>query len=350
MIPKGLECCVGQRQVLLRPNPSVVDGTYLLYALQSPQVQHEIGWNEGTGSTVSNVRIPVLEALRIPTPPIAEQREVAGVLGALDDKIALMRETNATLEAIAQALFKSWFVDFDPVRAKRDGRDPIGVPPEAADLFPSAFEDSALGEIPKGWRVKPFADMVEILGGGTPKTSEPSYWGGSIPWFSVVDAPPLGQVFTVATEKSVTELGIQNSSARVLPAWTTVISARGTVGKLALTGIEMAMNQSCYGLRAKEKGGEALIYLAAQRLVDTLKRLAHGGVFDTITRATLASVNVCEPPSQLVSAFDALAHPIFERILANNLQALALTSLRDTLLPRLMSGKLRIPEIQETVE
>src|SRR5574337_1059310 len=135
MVPPGLECCVGQRQVLLRPNRRVVDGRFLLFALQSPHVQHEIGWNEGTGSTVSNVRIPVLEALRIPTPSLETQRKIGGVLGAIDDRIDLLRQTNATLESIAQALFKSWFIDFDPVRAKAEGRAPAGMDAATAALF-----------------------------------------------------------------------------------------------------------------------------------------------------------------------------------------------------------------------
>ncbi|WP_267872408.1 restriction endonuclease subunit S, partial [Burkholderia pseudomallei] len=170
MIPKGLECCVGQRQVLLRPDPDVVDGRYLLYALQSPQVQHEIGWNEGTGSTVSNVRIPVLESLKIPTPSIAVQRDIGSVLSALDDRIDLLRQTNATLESIAQTLFKSWFIDFDPVRAKAEGREPDGMDAETAALFPDSFEDSALGEIPKGWAVSTVGRVAQCVGGGTPST------------------------------------------------------------------------------------------------------------------------------------------------------------------------------------
>ena len=108
-IPEGLRCCLGQRQVLLRPNVQKVDSRFLLFALQSPQVQDQIAWNHGTGSTVSNLRIPVLEALKIPVPTLEQQRRVALLLGALDDRITLLRETNATLEAIAQALFKSWF-------------------------------------------------------------------------------------------------------------------------------------------------------------------------------------------------------------------------------------------------
>ena len=170
LVPPGLECCVGQRQVLLRPDPSVVDGRFLLFALQSPQVQHEIAWNEGTGSTVSNVRIPVLEALRIPTPPLEIQREIGVVLGTLDDRIELLSQTNSTLESIAQALFRSWFIDFDPVRAKAEGREPEGMDAETAALFPSEFEESELGAIPKGWSVSEIGKAVDCVGGGTPST------------------------------------------------------------------------------------------------------------------------------------------------------------------------------------
>ncbi|MCA8336986.1 restriction endonuclease subunit S [Burkholderia multivorans] len=346
MIPRGLECCVGQRQVLLRPNSTMVDGRYLLYALQSPQVQHEIGWNEGTGSTVSNVRIPVLEALRIPTPPIGIQRGIGELLGSLDDRIDLLRQTNATLESIAKALFKSWFIDFDPVRAKAEGREPEGMDAETAALFPEAFEESMLGLIPKEWRITSFADTVHVLGGGTPKTSIPDYWSGTIPWFSVVDSPTEGQVFAIATEKRVTPLGVENSSTRVLQPWTTIISARGTVGKLAMTGLAMAMNQSCYGLSPRLPGVEVSVYLSAQRLVDDLKRLAHGGVFDTITRDTLASVHVCRPDDRVLLAFENRVRPLFSRILANVSQEAVLKELRDTLLPRLISGKLRLPEAE----
>lgn len=286
--------------------------------------------------------------------PLPADEEIAGLIGGFSElfnqRIDLLRQTNTTLESIAQALFKSWFIDFDPVRAKQAGREPDGMDAATAALFPAEFEESALGLIPKGWPVRPFAETVDIVGGGTPKTSMPEYWDGDIPWFSVVDAPAAGQVFTVATEKSVTKLGVDNSSTRILPKWTTIISARGTIGKLAMTGVEMAMNQSCYGLKPRANGGETTTYLAAQRLVEDLKRLAHGGVFDTITRDTLNSVLVCDPPPEVVKAFDALTRPLFERILANGLQSRSLTETRDTLLPRLISGKLRLSETQEQLE
>src|SRR3569833_116769 len=161
-IPPGLRCCLGQRMVLLRPDRKKVDPGYLLYTLQSVSVQHEIRVNEGTGSTVSNLRIPLLEEIPIPYRPLAEQRAIAHILGTLDDKIELNRSMNATLEAMARAVFKSWFVDFDPVRSKAERRDP-GLPKPLADLFPDSFEDSELGEIPKGWEVKSLDDVADFL-------------------------------------------------------------------------------------------------------------------------------------------------------------------------------------------
>src|SRR3569832_2408489 len=134
-IPPGLRCCLGQRMVLLRPDRKKVDPGYLLFTLQSVSVQHEIRVNEGTDSTVSNLRIPLLEALPIPYRPLAEQRAIAHILGTLDDKIEQNQHKNATLEAMARALFKSWFVDFDPVSAKAARRDP-GQPQPQPDQIP----------------------------------------------------------------------------------------------------------------------------------------------------------------------------------------------------------------------
>lgn len=349
MVPKALECCVGQRQVLLRPNPKKVLPRFLLYVIQSPFVQHQIRWNEGTGSTVSNIRIPVLKCIRIPLPSLEWQAQIADTLGSLDDRITLLRETNTTLEAIAQALFKSWFVDFDPVRAKAEGREPEGVPPEVVDLFPNELVESELGMIPKGWGCVPFDQTVKVIGGGTPKTTVDEYWGGDIPWFSVVDAPAEGNVFVIRTEKQITELGLANCSARLLAEGTTIISARGTVGKVALTGVPMAMNQSCYALQGKHSDWY-FTYYSTLRLVSALQQRAHGSVFSTITRDTLSGINIAWPSGNAIKAFELAVGNLMEGVKANLLRARTLTDIRDTLLPRLMSGKLRSTEAEKELE
>lgn len=276
-------------------------------------------------------------------PSFYEQQAIAGMLAALDDRITLLRETNATLEAIAQALFKSWFVDFDPVRAKQQGRAPEGMDEATATLFPDAFAESELGLVPKGWQALSFTETIDVIGGGTPKTSVAEYWNGEIPWFSVVDAPSTTDVFVIDTEKHITSAGLNNSSTKLLPTGTTIISARGTVGRLALVGREMAMNQSCYGLRGKA-GDAYFTYFSTYRLVETLKQRTHGSVFDTITRDTLAGVSVIYPSTEIINAFEATVGAIMARIQRNLVQAQTLATLRDTLLPRLISGQLRLPE------
>jgi type I restriction enzyme S subunit len=280
---------------------------------------------------------------------IDDQRAIAHILGTLDDKIELNRRMNETLEAMARALFKSWFVDFDPVRAKAEGRD-TGLPKHLADLFPDSFEESELGEVPRGWGVARFADTIEIVGGGTPKTSVAEYWDGDIPWFSVVDAPTDSEVWVVDTEKKVTRAGVENSSTRVLPVGTTIISARGTVGRIALVGVPMAMNQSCYGLRGRSGAHGFYNYFSTRVLVARLQQHAHGSVFDTITRDTLAGVSVVEPPAKLIDEFEKRVCPTLERIRTGLLESRALAAIRDTLLPKLISGELRVKDAERFIE
>lgn len=289
-----------------------------------------------------------LEKLKIAIPTDKyHQDEIVGTLDALDDRIALLSETNATLDAIAQAMFKSWFVDFEPVRAKMEGRAPEGMDEATAELFPDSFEESELGLVPKGWRVQSFRETIQVIGGGTPKTSNPDFWGGDIPWFSVVDAPAATDVFVVDTEKHITEAGLNGSSTKLLPTGTTIISARGTVGRLALTGCPMTMNQSCYGLRGLA-GDSYFTFFSTKQLVEQLKQRAHGSVFDTITQESFAGVPVCLPSGSLIAAFENHVVPLMLRIRENLMQAQTLSTLRDTLLPRLISGQLRLPEAQST--
>jgi type I restriction enzyme S subunit len=281
-------------------------------------------------------------------PPTAQRTQLVALFDAIEERIDLNRRMNETLEAMARALFKSWFVDFDPVRAKVEGRDP-GLPKAIADLFPDRFEESELGEIPAGWGVARFADTIEIVGGGTPKTSGAEYWDGDIPWFSVMDAPSVSEVWVVETEKKVTRVGVENSSTRVLPVGTTIISARGTVGRLALVGVPMAMNQSCYGLRGRYGAHGFYNYFSTRELVVRLQQHAHGSVFDTITRDTLAGIAVVDPPAGLIDEFEKRVGPTLERIRSALLGTRLLAALRDALLPKLISGELRVKDAERFV-
>lgn len=321
---------------------------FLCYWVNAMATHHVAA--HAVGAVQQHFNVASAKVIPLPVPPLSEQDRVLSILRAIDERIENLGQLNATLEAIAQALFKSWFVDFDPVRAKAEGREPEGMDAATAALFPGTFKTSGLGLIPEGWKVSNLGDQLEILSGGTPKTKVPEYWDGDIPWFSVVDAPKEGQVFVFDTERRITQSGLENSPARLLPANTTIISARGTVGKLAVTGQPMAMNQSCYGLRPADGVGEFFTYLSVQRFVDHLQRIAHGAVFDTITRSSFTQAHAVKAPEDVISAFEALVRSLMERIHANGRQANTLTRLRDALLPRLISGKLGLPDAEAQIE
>ena len=336
-----------QRVARIRP-ASREDCSFLFALLSTPEFESYIQ-NVTTGTAVPHISAKQILDFEFRLPPAYVRAKVGEIVAALNERITLLRETNTTLEAIAQALFKSWFVDFDPVHARARGEQPAGLAPEVAALFPDSFEESALGMVPKGWRVLSFTETIDVIGGGTPKTSISEYWNGDIPWFSVVDAPATTDVFVIETEKHITCEGLNKSSTKLLPVGTTIISARGTVGRLALVGQAMAMNQSCYGLSGKA-GDVYFTYFSTHRLVETLKQRTHGSVFDTITRDTLAGVSVVYPQTIVITAFEETIAPVMERIKENLIQARTLATLRDTLLPRLISGQLRLPEAEAMVE
>jgi len=276
---------------------------------------------------------------------------------------------NRTLEAMAQALFKSWFIDFDPVvvnalragnpvpekfaqRAAhyRDNPDALGLPEDTLRQFPDCFQDSELGPIPEGWEIESLFALFTLIGGGTPKTSVPEYWNGDIPWFSVVDAPAPSDVYVIDTEKHVTHLGVDKSSTKILPVGTTIISARGTVGKCALVGVPMAMNQSCYGVQGKEGISSLFTYFTIRFQVSDLQRSGHGSVFNTITRETFKSISIPFPGKEITQLFENSIKIFMEQIHANLFQTKILARLRDTLLPKLISGELRVPDAEKVVE
>ncbi len=342
ILEKEMTCNQACCAMLVKPG---FDRDFLFYQLLAHRTQLQ---GLATGAAQQNLSGQQIKELVLPFPSLDEQRAIGSYLRTLDDRITLLRETNATLEAIAQALFKSWFVDFDPVRAKMEGRAPEGMDEATAALFPDSFEETELGVVPLGWLPQTFRETIDIIGGGTPKTSNPDFWNGTIPWFSVVDAPAASDVFVIDTEKHITKAGLNGSSTKLLPAGTTIISARGTVGRLALIGCPMTMNQSCYGLRGKAED-DYFTFFSTTRLVQQLQQKAHGSVFDAITQETFSGVHLSYPSAEVIAAFDSAIEPLMLRIRENLIQAKTLATLRDTLLPRLISGQLRLSEASEVL-
>lgn len=328
---------LGQRIVTLRGKPDVLDTTYLKYFLMSPTGQSLLQ-ARATGTTVEGISQKALRSLPITVPPIKTQQDIANILYSIEQKYELNQRMNETLETMARALFKSWFVDFDPVRAKAASREPEGMDAATAALFPAAFNEDGL---PEGWDKVPFSGLIEIIGGGTPKTSVSEYWNGAIPWFSVVDAPAETNVYVIDTEKKITQAGVENSSTKVLPLGATIISARGTVGRIALVGVPMAMNQSCYAIRG-DGFPDYFTYFAVRQLVKELKVRTHGSVFDTITRDTFDTVSFTKPNKKVADAFDRAVASMMQQVLINLHENRTLSSFRDALLPKLISGELRI--------
>lgn len=330
--------------IVLRARPNISDDLFVYYLARDPDFRnYAIQRMEGTSG---RQRVPTIsvEQYKFLLPPLPEQRAIAHILGSLDDKIELNRQMNATLEGIARALFKSWFVDFDPVHARR-GECESTLPPEVLALFPDEFVESELGLIPRAWEIRPFSDVIEIITGGTPRTTVPEYWAdGDIPWFSVKDSPTPTDIFGIDTERKITSAGIENSSAKILPVRTTIISARGTVGKLAMTGVPMSMNQSCYGIRDAIGGFDYYNYFHLKSVVAKLQQRTYGSVFDTITKRTFKTLRVVVPPTKVIQSFETLVKPMLDQMRANVIQSRTLAELRDTLLPRLISGELRVPE------
>jgi len=301
-----------------------------------------------SGSAQPSLNRNFIYSIPLTIPGVDEQNAIVSVLQVLDDSITLLRETNATLEAIAQALFKSWFVDFDPVRAKMAGRAPEGMDEATAALFPDALEDTGLGLVPKGWAAAQLADAVEsIFSGGTPDTRRPEFWGGGIPWFS---SGETRNTVVTQTEKTITPAGVEGSSTRAAMPGDVLIASAGqghTRGQTSYCGIDCFINQSVVAVRAGKKSNASWLFFNLRRRYDEMRNLSDShSSRGSLTTKLLAGMPVVVPSSGVLAAFDDVVSTLISSVISNELKAGNLAALRDNLLPRLISGQLRLPEAQ----
>ena len=317
----------------------VIDTAFYL----KPKIEFDMKWayyqlltqdinSMDSGSAIPSTSRADFYQLSVNVPPLPVQKKIAAILSSLDDKIEQNTRMNKVLEEIARALFRRWFVEFEFPNAE-------GKPYKSAG---GKMVESEMGSVPEGWGVGTLNTVVDIIGGGTPKTSVSEYWSGTIPWFSVIDAPNEGDIFVIDTEKHITQLGIENSSTRLLPVGTTIISARGTVGKCAVVGVPMTMNQSCYGIRGKEEGIDYFVYFTIRGMVSELQSKGHGSVFNTITRDTINSQMIVVPDVSVMKNYNDHVTPLLQKIQTNLTENRHLSELRDELLPKLMSGEIII--------
>lgn len=336
---------VNQHVVIIRPNPAKLDPRFLRYVLISPKMQQVLLNLASAGATRNALTKGMIESLEIPFPHIEKQRAIADILGCLDDKIELNRQMCKTLEDIASTLFKSWFIDFDPVKAKAAGRNPEGLSPDIADLFPDCFFDSSLGQIPKGWSVKEIGSLVEIVGGGTPNTKEEIFWKNGIHnWVTPKDLSGLDHHVLINTDRKISDAGLSKISSGLLPVGTVLLSSRAPIGYVAITQIPVSINQGFIAMKCSKTLGKHFIHQWTLANLEVIKNRANGSTFLEINKASFRPILISYPTNHLINVFDNITEQLFLKTVEAIKQINTLEETRNNLLSKLIAGELKINE------
>lgn len=279
------------------------------------------------GAAQQNINITNVKKIKVPTPSLKEQNAIAEIISSYENLIATNQRRIDLLEEASRLIYREWFVHL---------------------RFPKHESTHISTGIPEGWKSGSAHEFINILSGGTPKTSINNYWNGDIPFFTPKDSPNC--FYTTDTEKSLTSEGLNNCNSRLFPKETIFITARGTVGKTTLSGRPMAMNQSCYALTPKEGFGNLFLFMAIRENISRLQKAANGGVFNAIVVDTFKHIPFLAPKPELTLAFDDKVRPLFEQVLTLIQQNRILAQARDLLLPKLMSGQIDVSNIRLTDE
>ncbi len=286
------------------------------------------------------------ETVSIPT-ETEEQRAIAHILGTLDDKIELNRRMNETLEAMARAIFKDWFVQFGPTRAKAAGRTPY-LAPELWDLFPDALDNEGK---PVCWTYSEIGKEIEAVGGGTPSTKEPSYWdGGENHWATPKDLSKLTSPVLLGTARKVTDAGVHKISSGILPVGTVLLSSRAPIGYLAIAEVPTAINQGFIAMICQKRLPNTFVLFWCQENLGYIKDISGGSTFAEIGKRAFRPVPVVVPSAPVLAAYDRLIRPLYVRIVANTKDNETLAQSRDLILPKLMTGDIRVRVAGEGLE
>lgn len=346
---------------------------YLRFILNSKEVQGVIK-SLDNGSVQGNISAAALKNLLVPKPPEDIRRAIIRILGSIEERISLNRQINQTLEAMAQAIFKSWFVDFDPVKAKiaaiEAGQDPLraamsvisgksdaeldAMPRPQYDelaatavLFPEALVESELGDVPKGWSVGAFKECcLRVESGGTPSRKEPVFWGGSIPWLT---SGEVRDIVVLDTKEKITKKGLDLSSAKLWPPMTTVVAMYGaTAGQVCLITEEMTANQACCALIPR-KEFQTFIFIAARQSIQQLAEKASGSAQQNLNKSLVEGHAHVIPTTQVAARFEVATGNLMKKWIVNQKEVVFLSQIRDTLLPKLLSGELSVAKLEEVV-
>ena len=300
-----------------------VDKEFIYYILTSANFKRNIT-NEATGTTIKNVSLKQMREYKFNIPcNLADQRRIASILSSLDRKIELNNKINADLEEMAQAIFKNWFVDFEPFK---DGK----------------FVDSELGMIPEGWKVGTLGDFCKCLLGGTPSRSKEEYWNGDVNW---INSGEINKFRILEASEKITELGLSKSATKLLPKKTTVLAITGaTLGQVSLLEIDTCANQSVIGVLENTEIPYEYIYPFIKDRIEMLIQHQTGGAQQHINKDNVESLIFLLPAKNVLENYISLVGPMYKRIESQCFENLYLSTLRDNLLPRLMSGEIEVPE------
>jgi type I restriction enzyme S subunit len=345
------EYVISNKQMKMTPDPVIADSRFLFYQFSSPKIRSWIIDN-GIGSSVPGFNLGMLKSIELNIPPLPEQKAIAHILGTLDDKIELNRKTNETLEAMAKALFKSWFVDFDPVRAKVEGR-PTGLPAEINDLFPDSFEDSELGEIPRGWKVMELGMVSTFLNGYAFKSSDWQEHG--VPVVKIGSVKP-GFVDVDNVSFVSDEIAVSKDRYRLSPG-DILIGMTGYVGEVGLVPISESpplLNQRVGKVAPMSDAivSRSFLYnwMRTSTFKDSVEVLSHGSAQANVSSDSIQSIPHAIPSSDIERAFASICEPILDRLLEGHREQKLLANIRDALLPKLISGEIRIPDAEKMLE
>ncbi|RJR26670.1 restriction endonuclease subunit S [candidate division WWE3 bacterium] len=330
---------ISNKQLRARLDSSIIDSSFAFYWFSSPLMVSHIR-QQNTGSSVPLINLSILKGLPIPLPPLSDQRAIVSILGALDDKIDLNRQMNQTLEAIAQAVFKSWFVDFDPVKAKAEGREPEGLAPEIAALFPDNFVDSELGPIPEGWRVVSLGEVFKVVMGQSPPGETYNDAEEGLPFFQGIR--DFG--FRFPTRRVYC-----TDPTRVAFKGQVLLSVRAPVGALNVAKERCAIGRGLAALGSVEHNGYVLYFL--KNKINLWDAFDGGGtVFGSVSKKDINAISLVFPGEILYEQFQSLSDPLDSMIFVLEEESIVLAAIRDTLLPKLISGGIRIKDAEKYVE
>jgi type I restriction enzyme S subunit len=298
------------------------------------------------GAVQQHFNVGSARQIRFQLPPIAEQDRILGVLGPLNDKIELNLRMNKTLQATARAIFKDWFVDFGPTRAKMEGSAPY----LNSDVW-SLFADRLDGRgKPEGWIDTTIGQEVDVVGGSTPSTKEPHFWGGDLAWATPKDLSSLSTPVLLSTERQITDAGLSQIGSGLLPAGTVLLSSRAPIGYLVITQIPTAVNQGFIAMICRKRLSNIFVWLWTEANMETILQNANGSTFQEISKANFRPIAVDVATPDIHRAFDETVRPLYYRIVSNDRENCSLAATRDFLLPKLMSGEVRVKDAERIAE